>query len=125
MQYKPKFINMKTKLIFTLLFIFAVSFSYASFPVKRSTTVVASTTESNISIETNEEYTVVTTPSRGRKKMVTALLLWWFAGIFAAHRWYLESPVGWNILYIITLGGIGIWAIVDVINIITENFPTL
>ena len=117
---------MKTKLIITFLLVFfALSYSYASFPVKRSTTVVASTSESNISIEPNEEYTAVTTPSRGRKKMVTALLLWWFAGIVAAHRWYLESPVGWNILYIITLGGLGIWALVDVINIITENFPTL
>jgi len=39
------------------------------------------------------------------------LALWFFLGAFAAHRWYAGKPVGWNILYILTLGGCGVWAI--------------
>lgn len=50
------------------------------------------------------------------------LLLWFFLGGLAAHRWYAKKPVIWNILFIITLGGCGIWAIIDLINILTDNF---
>jgi TM2 domain-containing membrane protein YozV len=52
-----------------------------------------------------------------------AIILWFFLGGFAAHRWYLKSPVGWNILFILTLGGLGIWWIIDLIDIFTENYP--
>lgn len=51
-----------------------------------------------------------------------ALALWFFLGAFAAHRWYAKKPVWANILYIITLGGLGVWAIIDLINILTDNF---
>lgn len=51
-----------------------------------------------------------------------ALLLWFFLGGLAAHRWYKKKPAINNILYIITLGGCGIWAIIDLINILTDNF---
>ncbi|WP_127844530.1 TM2 domain-containing protein [Psychroflexus aestuariivivens] len=51
-----------------------------------------------------------------------AVALWFFLGGFAAHRWYAGKPVWANILFIITLGGLGIWAIVDLINILTDNF---
>jgi hypothetical protein len=37
----------------------------------------------------------------------------------------LGSPIGWNILFIVTLGGLGVWAIVDLIDIITEKYPGL
>ncbi len=57
----------------------------------------------------------------GYDKWVAAAL-WFVLGVFAAHRWYAKKPVGWNILYIVTLGGLGIWAIVDIINILTDNF---
>ena len=55
-------------------------------------------------------------------EMVVLLLLWFFLGFFAAHRWYAGKPAGWNILFILTLGGLGIWALVDLINILTDNF---
>ena len=45
-----------------------------------------------------------------------------FLGGFAAHRWYKKKPVGWNILFILTGGGCGIWAIVDLVNILTGKF---
>lgn len=50
------------------------------------------------------------------------LALWFFLGGFAAHRWYAKKPVGWNLLFILTLGGLGIWAIVDLIQILTQDF---
>lgn len=51
-----------------------------------------------------------------------AVGLWFFLGGLAAHRWYRKKPVGWNILFILTLGGLGIWWLVDGINILTDNF---
>lgn len=53
---------------------------------------------------------------------IITLLLWFFLGGLAGHRWYKEKPVGWNILFILTLGGLGIWWIVDGINILSKNF---
>jgi hypothetical protein len=50
------------------------------------------------------------------------LALWFFLGFFAAHRWYRGKPAGWNILYIITFGGLGIWALVDLVFILTGKF---
>lgn len=43
-------------------------------------------------------------------------------GGVAAHRWYAGKPVGWNILFILTGGGCGIWWLVDLINILTRKF---
>lgn len=45
-----------------------------------------------------------------------------FLGGFAAHRWYRKKPVGWNILFILTGGGCGIWAIVDLVKILQRDF---
>ena len=61
--------------------------------------------------------------SRKEEEMLITVLLWFFLGWpFAAHRWYYKKPVGWNILFILTIGGLGIWAIIDLINILTDNF---
>ncbi|NND62811.1 MAG: TM2 domain-containing protein [Flavobacteriaceae bacterium] len=115
---------MKLKLILSLaVMLMSVSMSYASFPVERATT-------SNVSVEASviDATPALVTPaatSTVAKQMSTALLLWFFLGAFAAHRWYLGSPVGWNILFILTLGGLGIWAIVDLVDIITEKYPGL
>lgn len=55
-------------------------------------------------------------------EMVVLLLLWLFLWPLAAHRWYAGKPAGWNVLFILTIGGFGIWALVDLINILTDNF---
>ena len=54
--------------------------------------------------------------------LIITLLLWFFLGGLAAHRWYKGKPVGWNILFILTAGGCGIWAIVDLVNILKGTF---
>lgn len=60
--------------------------------------------------------------SSSEKEMLILVLLWFFLGALAGHRWYAKKPVGWNILFILTAGGCGIWAIVDLVNILTGKF---
>lgn len=117
---------MKTRLTIALMSVFMMvsSFAFASFPVERQVTTQLVTLENGTSVE--ESATVLTSPAAvAMSRQGTALLLFFFLGLFAAHRWYLGSPVGWNILYILTFGGLGIWAIIDLIDLITENYPGL
>ena len=55
------------------------------------------------------------------KKMVVAALLCFFIGFLGVHRFYV-GKVGTGILMIFTFGGVGIWALVDLIMIITGSF---
>lgn len=51
-------------------------------------------------------------------RWVATLLLCFFLGVFGAHRFFL-GKIGTGILMLITLGGFGIWYIIDLIIIIT------
>jgi hypothetical protein len=118
---------MKTKILFSLLvMIFSVSASYASFPVPRTAT--AAVTTINVDTETASEL-VLTSPAASSivsdDTFLIAILLFLFLWPLAAHRWYLGSPIGWNILFILTFGGFGIWALVDLIDILTKKYPGL
>lgn len=115
--------------------------SYASFPVKTDakkqeskeqvSTVDAPAASENILKASEESATKVQSENAtdlkkaaagmDQEKLIT-LLLWFFLGSFAAHRWYAGKPVGWNILFILTFGGCGVWAIVDLIHILTDQF---
>lgn len=55
------------------------------------------------------------------KKILPAFLLCWFLGIFGAHRFY-TGKIGTGILMIFTLGGLGIWTLIDFIMIIIGSF---
>ena len=55
------------------------------------------------------------------KSWVATLLLFIFLGGFSAHRFYV-GKVGTAILQILTLGGLGIWYLIDFIMILTSNF---
>ena len=55
------------------------------------------------------------------KKILPAFLLCFFLGCFGAHRFYV-GKVGTAILQIVTLGGLGIWALIDFIMIIIGSF---
>jgi hypothetical protein len=47
------------------------------------------------------------------KSPAAAYLLWFFLGAFGGHRFYLKSKgVAFGMLF--TLGGLGVWALVDV-----------
>lgn len=60
--------------------------------------------------------------NKGRYDKTIALILCIFLGGLAAHRWYAGKPVGLSILFILTAGGCGVWWIIDLINILTDNF---
>lgn len=55
------------------------------------------------------------------KRILPAFLLCFFLGVFGAHRFYV-GKVGTGILQLVTLGGLGIWALVDFIMIIVGAF---
>lgn len=83
---------------------------------------ITATTVTMPQITVDAENALSPAAAGGDNDMVILLLLWFFIGILAAHRWYAGKPAGWNILFILTLGGLGIWALVDLINILTGNF---
>ena len=55
------------------------------------------------------------------KGFVPAILLCFFFGVLGVHRFYV-GKIGTGILQLLTLGGLGIWALVDFILIIVGSF---
>jgi len=55
------------------------------------------------------------------KRILPAAILCFFFGIFGAHRFYV-GKTGTAIFMIFTLGGLGIWAMIDFILIVVGAF---
>lgn len=55
------------------------------------------------------------------KSRLVTLILAWFLGIFGVHRFYV-GKVGTGILMLITIGGFGIWWLVDIIFVLIGSF---
>lgn len=55
------------------------------------------------------------------KSRLVALLLCYFFGIFGAHRFYVNK-YGTAVLMILTVGGLGIWTIIDLIFVLLGSF---
>ncbi|GHU79697.1 hypothetical protein FACS189462_5430 [Spirochaetia bacterium] len=55
------------------------------------------------------------------KKWITTLLLCIFLGEIGGHRFY-TGKIGTGILMLLTLGGFGIWWLIDLIVILTGGF---
>lgn len=56
----------------------------------------------------------VTAAYEDRAKNKTIMyVLWWFTGVVGGHRFYL-GDIGYAFGMLFTLGGLGVWALVDV-----------
>lgn len=58
---------------------------------------------------------------KSEKDWLVTLLLSLFLGTLGIHRFYV-GKIGTGILQLITLGGCGVWALIDIIMIVTGNF---
>lgn len=56
-----------------------------------------------------------------KSKWITTLLLCWFLGVFGVHRFYTgHTLIG--LIQLFTLGGCGIWALIDLVLIIVGSY---
>ncbi len=62
-----------------------------------------------------------TSAIKNKKSPVTTLVLCLILGVFGAHRFYVGKK-GTGLLMLITIGGFGIWALVDLITIVNNKF---
>ena len=59
--------------------------------------------------------------SRSDKRILPAAVLCLLFGVFGAHRFYV-GKVGTGFLQLITIGGLGIWWLIDLVMIIAGAF---
>lgn len=60
-------------------------------------------------------------PMFGRKDWLLTLLLCLFLGWFGAHRFY-TGHILIGVIQLLTFGGCGVWTIVDLVLILTDNY---
>jgi len=58
---------------------------------------------------------------KSEKQWIVTLLLCLFAGGIGVHRFY-AGKIGTGILQLLTLGGCGVWTLIDLVMILTGNF---
>lgn len=55
------------------------------------------------------------------KSFLATMLLCWFLGVFGIHRFY-TGYIVIGIVQLLTLGGCGIWALLDLVSICLGNY---
>jgi TM2 domain-containing membrane protein YozV len=58
---------------------------------------------------------------KSEKSGLVALLLCLFVGVLGVHRFYV-GKIGTGVLQLLTLGGFGIWNLIDLVLIIVGSF---
>jgi TM2 domain-containing membrane protein YozV len=123
---------MKTKiLIIAMVLIGSFNVGFASFPVeKKENTTISQSSNANVQQVTTESVknveqvqsddNTLTSPAAGGKSQLIALLLCALVGVVGIHRFYLGyTTIG--IIQLLTAGGCGIWALIDLVRIITGD----
>ncbi len=107
---------MKLKILFSMIaFLFASSFAFAAFPVENATSN-APTQQTTTVEKSKNELTSPAAAGSGKSQIVAAVLCF-FIGIIGIHRFYLGYT--WQgIVQILTLGGLGLWTLIDFIRIL-------
>jgi hypothetical protein len=59
--------------------------------------------------------------SEQKNKWIICLILCWFLGIFGAHRFY-SGHITIGIIQLLTVGGCGIWSLIDFFIIVSGNY---
>lgn len=62
-----------------------------------------------------------TPPKDDGNRFLITLLLCWFLGSFGVHRFY-TGHIGIGVAQVLTLGGCGVWVLIDFIILVTGNF---
>lgn len=58
---------------------------------------------------------------KSKKDYIATVLLCFFLGTLGIHRFYV-GKIGTGILMLLTMGGVGIWYIIDLVTIIVGKF---
>jgi TM2 domain-containing membrane protein YozV len=59
--------------------------------------------------------------AKSKKGFVPTILLCFFLGTLGVHRFYV-GKIGTGIVMLITLGGFGVWTLIDFIMIVLSKF---
>lgn len=106
--------KIKLFLMAALLMLGTLTATYASFPVQRTTT------ENTTVSENHEDELSSPAAAAGGKSQIIALVLAALVGGLGIHRFYLGYT--WQgVVQLLTLGGCGVWALIDLIRIITGD----
>ena len=70
---------------------------------------------------TTAPVTAATAAPATDKRILPAALLCFLVGVFGAHRFYV-GKIGTAVLMLFTIGGLGLWMLVDFILIVTGSF---
>ncbi len=124
--------HMKTRILLFVAALFgAINFGHASFPVQKAekkevivqsehVAQVSSSSQSQQQLNMQDTEELVSPAAGGGKSQLVALILVIFVGGLGIHRFYLGyTSIG--IIQLLTLGGCGIWALIDLVRIATGD----
>lgn len=72
-------------------------------------------------INNDRNVTQVNNLEESNKDWLTTFLLCWVLGMFGAHRFY-NKKIGTGILQLLTIGGLGLWMLIDLVDIARHQF---